>query len=533
MGGSGPRPGQPPSGGPEPPAPPPRTEEDRVYFKTAIRRLTRSELRQTILDLTGVDVAADVAKFPEDYAEANDVFAFDNKYVLQQPSAALIEAAKNLADVVGARVLADAAVQKRLYTCTPRSAGDDTCLRSFITAFGRRVLRRPLTPAEIDGYLAKFRPFAMEANDFNRAVSLTARALLQDMEFLYRVEVGQPVTGSPGMFKLGGYEMATRLAYFLWGSTPDDALLDTAGAGERLQTPESVRLAANRMLADPRAQRGVSRFHGMWLGYERQPPPTAMQRQMLDETGALIDRVVFRERRPWLDLFRMKETYVDVALAGHYGLPRPAGAAVGWVPYGTSGRQGILSHASFLGVERKHQDTSPTMRGQHVRTRLLCTEVPPPPANLMVDIDAVPTEGNCKVDRYSMWQKEGCKSCHTLMDPIGHGLEAFDRNGKHRTIAPADQGKAGCEITGDGDLVGAGGAFNGVAGLADKLVQSGALEACAARQLAGFYLGRPVRDEETRLFERAGERFKAGGHQFLGLLIDFVTLPGFGYRIAE
>ena len=527
-GAGGPGPTPPPPG-----PPPPRTADDRLNFPSAVRRLTRTELRQTLIDLVGADLASELAKFPEDYAEANDVFAFDNKYSLQQPSAALIEAAKNLADVVGARVLADAATRQKLVACAPRGPADDACLRSFVTSFGRRALRRPLAAAEIDAYVTRFRPFAMESNDFFKAVSLTARAMLQDLEFLYRVEIGQPVAGTPGLFKLGGHEVASRLSYFLWGTMPDDALLDAAGAGDRLQTPDSVRVAAVRMLSDPRAQRGIGKFHGMWLGYERQPPPAPLARPMLDETAALLDRVIFRERRPWLDLFRMRESYVDAALAAHYDLPRPAGAS-GWVSYGASGRQGILAHGAFLGVERKHQDTSPTMRGQFIRTRLMCQPVPQPAPELMIDTDSVPKDGRCKSDRYVMWDRAGCQGCHLLMDPIGHGLENYDRAGKYRTLAPDDAGKPDCQISGAGQLTGAAApAFMGVAGLSDKLVESRTLEGCVTTQLASYYLGRELRPEERALFDRVATRFADSGHRFDQMLIDFVTLPGFGQRLAE
>jgi hypothetical protein len=531
-GGSGVDPGG--SGASVNPVPPPPPGDDRVFFASAVRRLTRAELRQTLQDLLGIDLAAELAKFPEDYAEAGDVFAFDNKYEHQQPSASLIEAAKNLADVAGARVLADQAVQRRLVTCTPSGAGDAACLRTFVHSFGRRVMRRPLAAAEVDGYVNAFRPLGEAAGSFQRGVSLVVRAMLQDVEFLYRNEIGQPVQGSAGLYKLTGPEVATRLSYFLWGTSPDDALLDTATGGDRLQSPAAIRAAAQRMLADPRAVRGVNRFHGMWLGYERQPPPAPLGPAMLAETSALVERVTFKDKRPWLDLFRSKETFVDGALAAHYGLPAPA-AASGWVGYGSSGRQGILSHASFLGVERKHDDTSPTMRGQFIRTRLLCTVVPPPPPSLMVDVDAVPTDGDCKADRYNMWKREGCKGCHMLMDPIGLGLENYDRVGRYRASAPADAGKPACAISGRGELAGDAGTvpFDGLAGLSDQLVASGQLEACLGTQLASHLLGRVPRGEEIVLFQRVGARFVASNHRFDQLLLDVVSLPGFGYRIAE
>ncbi len=520
-------------GAPGASVPPPPAGDDRVFFASAVRRLTKGELRGTLSELLGLDLGAELSKFPEDFSEAGDVFAFDNNYAHQEPSASLVEAARNLADVAGARVLSDAALRGRLVSCTPSGPGDADCLRSFVSGFGRRVLRRPLTDVEVDGYVARTRPAAMEAGDFHRAVSLVVRALLQDVEFLYRAEVGVPVQGVDGLHKLTGPEVASRLSFFLWGTGPDDGLLDAAASGDRLQSPAAIRTAAETMLADPRTRRGVARFHGLWLGFERQPPP-ALAGAMLEETRRLIDKIVFEDKRPWLDLFRARETYLDSALAAHYGLPAPAGGA-GWVAYGDSGRQGILAHGTFLGVERKHEDTSPTMRGAFVRTRLLCQVVPPPPPELMVDIDAVPTEGACKSDRYSMWKKDGCRGCHVLMDPIGHGLETFDRTGRRRTLAPSDAGKAGCALEGRGELASGSESapFTGVAGLSDRLVDSGTLERCLTTQLASYLLGRAPRGDEVALFERVAGRFAAGEHRFDRMLLDIVSLPGFGYRMAE
>ncbi len=526
-------PTQPAPPGASVPAPPPGT--DRVFFGSAIRRLSKGELRNTLSDLLGVDLGSELAKFPEDYSEAGDVFAFDNRYAYQQPSAALIEAARNLGEVAATRVLADASLRSRLEVCTPTGAGDETCLRSFVTRFGRRALRRPLTPTEIDQLVAKSRPAGLDAGDFHRAVSVVVQALLQDPEFLYRIEIGQPVAGSNGLFKLTGPEVATRLSFFLWGTAPDDGLLDVAVTGTRLQDPAAIRATAERMLADPRARRGVERFHALWLGYERQPPPAELAAAMNEETRRLIERVIFEDKGSWLDLFRSDKTYVDGPLAAHYGLPAPTGGA-GWVSYGSSGRQGILSHGTFLGVERKHEDTSPTMRGAFIRTRLLCQVVPPPPPNLMVDVDAVPTDGNCKSDRYSMWKKDGCKGCHELMDPLGHGLEGFDRVGRARTLAPSDAGKTACTIDGAGQMVDGNNnhtPFRGVAGLSDLLVESGALQSCLITQLASYLLGRPPRGDEVALFERVAGRFAAANHRFDQMLLDVVSLPGFGYRLAE
>jgi hypothetical protein len=513
-----------------------------VFFQTAVKRLTRRELRQTVLDLTDIDVGTEVNNLPEDWSEAKDTFAFDNAYGLQQPSPALIETDNVLADMVGSKMLTTPAAQRKIVPCAPSGPEDVSCFRTFVTSFGKRALRRPLGDEEVEEIVAKLQPYSVEASDFYFGVSLAVRAFLQDPEFLYRIEVGVPVSGTPGLFKLNDYEVATRLSYFLWGTTPDDDLLQSAANG--LQTPGEVKATAQRMLlpTERRAVDMVNEFHAMWLGYRRQPPPESLANAMLDETSNLIERVVFKERRPIFDIFKSSDTYVDAALASHYGLPAPAGGS-GWVPYGTSGRQGILSHGTVLGVERKHEDTSPTMRGLFLRTRVMCQSIPLPGPEVNVDTDQAPKDGRCKTDRYDMWTRPVCKTCHTMMDPIGHGLEMFDRTGKARTVATQDlaDNKLDCVISGNGFVDTPDNSFRGVAELSERLLATNVVENCFTHQVASYYLGREPRESdvsspmgnEIQLFDEVARRFQDNGFRLDELLLDLVTLPAFGYRAVE
>jgi hypothetical protein len=391
------------------------------------RRLSRNEYDNTLRDLLGDESRSGFVKLPEDVLDP-----FDNDFTTQQPSGILVEAAESLAFDASARLLADPAKRDAVIGCTPTAAGDTACLRSFVISFGRRALRRPLTPAEIEQYVA-FSAMSVEANDFYVGAGMVIAALLQDPEFLYRIERGTPVPHRKGMYRLNDYEVGTRLAYFIWGSTPDDELLDAAGRGE-LRTPEQVRRAAERMLADPRAKTRLDRFHAMWLGYQKLPHAADLTASMRTETQKLVERIVFDEHRPWTDLFTTQETYIDARLADIYGMPVPDGGA-GWVTYaGPGNRAGLLSTGAFLSVAGKFGDTSPTQRGRLIRERLMCQPVPPPPPN--VNVDEPPkstTTSTCKIDRYAQHRADGsCFGCHNQMDPVGFGLENFDQQGRWR-----------------------------------------------------------------------------------------------------
>jgi hypothetical protein len=487
------------------------------------RRLSRNEYDNTLRALLDDKSSAGFAKLPED---VND--PFDNDYSTQLVSSALVEAAETLATEASARALADPAVRAKIIPCSPTGAGDVACLRKFVTSFGRRALRRPLLEDEIQRYLA-FNAYAVEENSFDSAVDLVIRALLQDVEFLYRVEIGSPVSGAPGVFRLNDFEVATRLSYFLLGTTPDDALLDLAAAG-KLRSPADVRAAAATLLTDPRARARVERFHALWLGFHQLPHPPELTSAMRSESAALIDRVVFDEKLDYLELFRSDQTFIDELLSTHYGLETPASPEGAWVSYGESGRQGILSHGSVLSAFGKFADTSPTQRGIFVRTRLLCEPLNPPPTN--VDTDQPPTGGtaSCKVDKYIEHASVGsCKACHEQMDPIGFGLENYDKAGRYRAT---EENNPACPISGDGKLEGVGD-FNGPAELADLLIASGKLEPCLIRQVYRFAVGRRERSEDLPILREIEAKFTESGHAFDGLLLDVVAAESFGYRKQE
>ncbi len=502
---------------------------------SALRRLTRAEAAATMEDLFGASFdASDVELLPGD-SGGGDSTPFDNDYTQQSASSALVEAIKAIAENAAQQYLDDVAVRDELLPCAPAGPDDTACLREFAADFGRRVLRRPLTGPELDR-LAGLLDYGVGAGDFHVAAALVIRVLLQDMEFWYRVQIGTAVTdvpdGSTPLVRLNDYEVASRLSYLVSGSAPDVELLAAAERGE-LSSPDAVRSEAERLLGLQRARERVNRFHAMWLGYENSNLATSLLDRMRRESDALIERVVFDEQTSWFDLFRSTETFVDQTLAEHYGLEASIGDSPEWVSYGDTGRVGLLSHGAFLSAFGKFQDTSPTQRGILIRERLACQPIPLPPPGLEVNVDEPPgtSEGgsDCKVDRYAAHREEaGCASCHEQMDPIGFGLEQYDNQGRFRTAEPDNPE---CEISGDGELVGVG-TFNGPAELGELLIGSGLLEGCVARQFYRFAMGRFEDDADEDAIANLGTSF-ADGQRFDQLIIDFVSLPAFGYRVVE
>jgi hypothetical protein len=368
-----------------------------------------------------------------------------------------------------------------------------------------------------------------ETGDFYLAVDVALRAFLQHPAFLYRVELGTPIPEDPDVLRLNDFEVATRLSYLLWGSTPSDDLLDLAEANG-LAGADEIAAAAEEMLLDERARERVGRFHALWLGYEQLPHAPELTNAMQAETRALLDRVIFDESLPWQDIFRAEETFVDDTLAAHYGLTSPANGSAEWVDYGDSGRRGLLSHGTFLSSYAKVDDSSPTKRGILVRTRLMCEIIPDPPPTVDVD-NTEPPEGACKEEFYRETHLVGtCGACHALMDPIGLGLENYDHTGAFRTV---EDDNPACVISGQGDLDGQ--AFSGPAELSDLLLASGKLNRCAATQLYRFAMGRTeLHDIDEAFLDHVTQRVAAeGDFDFAEMMVGFVATDAFRFRRVE
>lgn len=489
-----------------------------------ITRLSREEYRSTLRSLLGVDVGVDAELLP-----ADSFAPFDNDYTLQVPSRALVEGLKAVAERAATRVFADPALRAALVGCTPASANDAGCLRDFVARFGRRALRRPLAPAEVEAYLA-FLPFAAASNDFYTAASMVVRAMLQDLELAYRVEIGEPVAGAAGVYRLGDFELASRLSYLLWGENPDDALLDQAGRGQ-LRSDADVRAAAERLLADPRGLRRIERFHALWLGYDTLPHAPELNAAMRAETDALVARVIFEQQRPWLDLFTAQETWANAALADSYGLSGAPASGFAWLRYPDGQRRGLLAHGSVLSNGVSGGDTSPTRRGKFIQERLACTPIPPPPAEVKADEPPPSVAGkNCKADRYAAHRSQAtCAGCHSLMDGVGFGLENYDVRGRYRAH---DEGKPECVIDGQGDLPGSG-AFRGPGELGALMVASGSLTRCLVERVYQFAVGRAVRPEDASLVAALADRGGGAQLSLRRLVLDWVSSEGFRTRTVD
>ena len=238
-------------------------------------------------------------------------------------------------------------------------------------------------------------------------------------------------------------ELASRLSFFLWSSSPDDELLSLAERG-KLKEPAVLEQQVKRMRADARANTLVSNFVGQWLHLRNieavLPDPAAFPdfdenlRAALGRETDLFFESMLREDRSLLDLLRADYTFLNERLARHYGIAGIHGNEFRRVTLTNEERKGLLGKGSVLTVTSYPNRTSPTLRGKWLLENLLGSPPPPPPP----DVPSLREEKNVGLltMRQRMEQHQAnpvCAGCHSRMDPLGFALENFDGLGRWRT----------------------------------------------------------------------------------------------------
>jgi mono/diheme cytochrome c family protein len=490
-----------------------------------LKRLTVAQYQNTLRDLFGPTLALPADLEPDTLVAGSATVGAARVALSTQG----VEKFAVAAFAVGRAAQSDPAFRQRYLGCAGKAEAEP-CARGFIRSFGRRAWRRPLTTDEVNRYTQ----LATRLGPRDGIAAVIA-AFVQSPNFLYRAEIGAPDPANPTQRRLTGFELASRLSYFLWGAPPDDALLDAAEAGQ-LDTPEGLEAQTLRMLPAPRSRETMSAFFVELFRLRRldkiyesrskypQFSPT-IGASMRGETLRVIEEVAFAPGRDFREIFSTDFTWVNDELARLYGLPPTPATNDGYrrvtLPAG-SGRTGVLGQGAFLTIYAHPTTSSPTKRGKFIRESLLCQAVPPPPPN----VDAKLPKDEKGKPLLTVRQKleshrknPRCNGCHKAMDPLGLAFERFDGIGAHR------QTEAGLPIDSSGELDGV--PFEDAAGLGKLLARSPKIGACVARSLFRFAVGHLESEGEEPLLEALAHGLEHDGYRFEALVANVIKSEGF------
>lgn len=508
---------------PEPAETPPPVDVPVDPGPATVRRLTQAQYENAITDVFGEGLFIPAEIEPDQRVLGLQALGASRASISPRGVERYEEAARAIAEQVVSAERRAATV-----TCAPAGVTDDVCAGNVLGSLGARLWRRALTADELGRLVTISREAASTLGDFHVGLAYGISALLQAPDFLMRPEVGAE---ADGVGAITGAAMASRLSFFLWNSVPDEALLADAASGA-LDSPEGVRVAARRMLADPKARRGMSAWltdllhldevvklykePSVFVHMSDQVGPSARE-----ETLRGFLHLVFEEDGDLRDLITTRRTFIDRTLAAIYAVPAPAREGFGevWLPEDEP-RAGLLGQVAILAQHAHPTSTSATLRGRFIRETLLCQTIPAPPADVNTAIPEPSPELPTLRDRIAVHlENRACAVCHEKMDPIGLGLEPFDGIGRYR-VEEND-----VRIDASGVLDGA--SFTGPVGLAQAVRNHPEFVPCLTRQVTRYALGREVVPGEEAALDALTAGFAASGHRLSALVEELVAGPLF------
>jgi mono/diheme cytochrome c family protein len=432
----------------------------------------------------------------------------------------------------------DTSSRRRIFISRPNgAAGEEESAKKILANLARRAYRRAVNDDDLQAPLELYRQ-GRKDGDFEAGVEAALSGLLVNPQFLLRIE-RQPANVPAGTaYRIDGFELASRLSYFLWSSMPDDELLDLAGSGE-LGRSEVLERQVRRMLADERSRSLVTNFAGQWL-YLRNleaviPDMRLFQdfddnlRQAMRQETELFFASIVREDRSVLDLLKADYTFLNERLARHYGIPHVVGSQFRRVAVDAdTHRGGLLRQASVLAVTSYATRTSPVIRGKWVLENILGTPPPPPPGNVPALKDNTVAANLSVRQRLAEHRaNEACASCHNFMDPVGFALENFDAIGRWRDT------EEGLPVDSTGGLPD-GSEFSGVTGLEQAVLKNPEMfVGTLSEKLLTFALGRGVESYDSPAIRKIVRDARAENYRFSSLIVGIATSVPFQMRRTE
>jgi hypothetical protein len=509
-------------------------------------RLTSAQIKNTLRDSFGY-VPPKVESFP---AEARiDKDASRNGYANRSDN---LEISPLLADsyfAAGDELGADVLARATNYgiNCPMTDLGSGACLRTFLTTFGGKMWRRPLTDAEIAKFTTLYTTSAGQGDGPQGGLKNVVQAMFLSPNFLYRSEVGH--TQAPGaVTSLTDYELASALSYTLWDTSPDATLMDLASKG-KLRDQTVLVAQAKRMLGTTeRIGPAMNSFLQQWMHIETMltgPPKDQsvyslgtpeMAAALAEGSRLFMNSVIFDAGgdKSFKTLFTANYAFVNGKTAPIYGITGVTGDAFVKKETKADERRGLLTDAAFMWGHANPDGTHPVERGRFFREEVLCEGVPDPPPTVIV----APAFGDKTLtarERLAIHEGEpACAACHTLIDGFGLAMESYDGIGRFRKEEVVEGG-ASKPINAAGTVPlpsdpSTKVAFSNFVDMVDKLSAKPDVYSCFASQYVDYATGRKPGENPKCEQALVNDAFVKSGYKIDALVLAVVGSPSFMAR---
>jgi hypothetical protein len=475
-------------------------------------RLTNSQWQRAVTDVLRLDAPGNLAG--GFVGPVLGVAAFDNNERLLHVGGAEFVDFEQGAEAPAALATGTLEALERLHAGT-EAAG-------FVTTVGRRIFRRPLTAQEQTRYEGAFATGEeIYGAGFEKGAAFVIRAMLQSPHFLYRSELG------PGSEPLSGLEIASKLSFWLRDTTPTDAELDAAEAGE-MESVDQIEALTRQMLEEPDAPPVLQNFHRQLYNLDRllgitklvAPDYTeAVAADLSVVTQAFFARV-FEGDQGLREILTSPRGFVTPALAPLYGIePAPDGVQDMDLP---ASRVGYFMQVPWLLSLGFDQDPNTIYRGLELLFGVLCSNLPPP-SGLPPPLPDL-QQGQTNRQRIQDLTTPCGAACHAdYINPLGFAFEAFDGLGREREV---DNGQP-VDATGVYPFDG-GHAFDGAKELMQLMAEGTQAPTCYAKNLSSYGLQRDIAEADRPLLTELAPVSRE--ESLKELIVSLVLSPAFRVR---
>ncbi|MCM8534814.1 MAG: DUF1592 domain-containing protein [Lentisphaeraceae bacterium] len=401
-----------------------------------------------------------------------------------------------------------------------------------------KLFRKPPTQSQIDLYAKIALEHKAAGNSFKRGLATALRAALTSPHFLYRAV-------KPG--KLDQFSLASRLSYFIWGSTPDKELLDLAALNQ-LSNPYELARQTRRLLKDSKSSYLVNRFTDQWLDIDKIDFITPDEKLIKNFTNNLREdfkqetRLFFKEimvkNRPMEDFIDPDFTFMSQESKKKIYMEGPdLGVDVERISIKKGGRLGgILTQGSVLMATANGVDTQPIIRGVWMVEKIFGIHLPSAPS----DVPALPEkpieDGKVQTVRERVkehTENPNCYSCHKNIDPLGFVFENFDPVGRFRAAYPneAEKDKSKWLPVEPKSTMPDGTTLSSIPELKTYLVKNiNDFSGCVSEKLMTFATGRKLNFLEKDKVKKTVKKVNKSGNGFQDLIVALVQSDVFGAK---
>jgi len=430
--------------------------------------------------------------------------------------------------------------REKIFSCHPdRDAEESSCARQIVTDLADEAFRGLLSDEDTN-LLMRMYDTGYANGGFENGISFALSGILAHPKFLYRIEP-EPDSLPPGVsYELSSLELASRLAFFLWSSIPDETLLEIA-VDEGLRDPATLERQVIRMLKDPKARNLADNFGFQWLGLgelENIAPDGQLFRDVdrniradMTEEALMFMQSIFSEDRSVLELLTADHTYLNENLALHYGITNVKGAEFRRVTLDDERRWGILGKGAVLMVSSYPNRTSPVLRGKWLLERIMGTPPAAPPPNVegFVEIEAGQEYSTVRERLEKHRVNPSCNGCHGVIDPLGFALENFDAVGRWRDIDRF----ARTPIDASGVMAGGTPVDGPVALRAAILERPDQFAQTFTEKLMTFGLGRSIEYQDMPMIRNIVRKAAADDYRLSSIVLNIVNSEQFRMRKTE